>query len=670
MTFSEAPTTNTDFLVNQQNGEEPQSSVAALADGGWIVAWQTYTGDGADGRHIWFERYDAKGNPVQASGEAIAGGSDSGEIVVASPYSGKFYDPMVVALPDGGWLIAWEQSEKIFAQRYDAIGNTVAADGSTVDGDSGVFELADGDSAIDDPSMVTLPDGGWLIIWEESDDILTRRFDADGNGGDTLQVDTTDGGDDDAPTVTVLADGGWLVAWTHDDVGGDSTVFARRYDADGDPAGEEFQVSFTGGYQNNPVVTALENGGWVVTWYGYRPGDDEEDHDYVVFARAYDKDGNPIVPEGNLNEGEVIAFGEAGTFGPDDDLDDAESPYAVGLPDGGWLILARFQDGTDYTYTLVAQRYDATGATVGDAFRITDTYEGRNGPGIDATLNADGDLLITWKTKALGTFDTDLVARVFEAPEIDADAPTFAENGTGPVATVTDPDGDIANVTFEITGGSDADKFVLDQTTGELRFKAAPDYENPTDTDGDNVYEVTVTADDGLLVSEETVSVTVTNVAGETITGTKKKDTLTGTGEEDILIGKKGKDKLNGEDGDDWLRGGKHKDKLCGGEGADSFVFDTKLKNKHADKIKDFEVGIDTIVLDSKIFKKVGGDGLLDAKYFDTGKKADSAKDRILYHEKSGWLRYDKDGKGGHDAVKVAKLDKDLDLSEDDFLIV
>ena len=84
----------------------------------------------------------------------------------------------------------------------------------------------------------------------------------------------------------------------------------------------------------------------------------------------------------------------------------------------------------------------------------------------------------------------------------------------------------------------------------------------------------------------------------------------------------------------------------------------------------DFEVGVDTIVLDKSVFKKTGKAGDLQDKYFDTGKKADSGKDRILYDKKSGWLRYDNDGKGGNDAVKVAKLDKKLDLSADDFMMV
>ena len=45
--------------------------------------------------------------------------------------------------------------------------------------------------------------------------------------------------------------------------------------------------------------------------------------------------------------------------------------------------------------------------------------------------------------------------------------------------------------------GDDASKFEFDPASGELEFKAAPDYETPNSHDGDNIYEVTLSATDG-----------------------------------------------------------------------------------------------------------------------------------------------------------------------------
>ena len=95
-----------------------------------------------------------------------------------------------------------------------------------------------------------------------------------------------------------------------------------------------------------------------------------------------------------------------------------------------------------------------------------------------------------------------------------ANAANVAENTTS-VLTVTATDADLPaqTVTYSITGGADQGKFSINGTTGELTFQAAPDYENPTDADTNNVYAVQVTANDGAgRTVNQTINVTVTPV--------------------------------------------------------------------------------------------------------------------------------------------------------------
>jgi hypothetical protein len=70
----------------------------------------------------------------------------------------------------------------------------------------------------------------------------------------------------------------------------------------------------------------------------------------------------------------------------------------------------------------------------------------------------------------------------------------------------------IAMITFSITGGSDAALFDIDTNSGALTFKTAPDFENPTDTNGDNVYEVQVGATDPDGTTTQDLKITVTDV--------------------------------------------------------------------------------------------------------------------------------------------------------------
>ncbi len=69
--------------------------------------------------------------------------------------------------------------------------------------------------------------------------------------------------------------------------------------------------------------------------------------------------------------------------------------------------------------------------------------------------------------------------------------------------------------TYSITGGTDSSMFTIDSSTGALSFITAPDYENPTDSGTNNVYDVTVQVSDGTLTDTQAIAVTVTNVNPE-----------------------------------------------------------------------------------------------------------------------------------------------------------
>src|SRR5262249_38239351 len=52
------------------------------------------------------------------------------------------------------------------------------------------------------------------------------------------------------------------------------------------------------------------------------------------------------------------------------------------------------------------------------------------------------------------------------------------------------------SLSYSIVGGADEAKFGI-TSGGELTFNSAPDFEAPTDADGDNVYVVKIQASDG-----------------------------------------------------------------------------------------------------------------------------------------------------------------------------
>ena len=113
---------------------------------------------------------------------------------------------------------------------------------------------------------------------------------------------------------------------------------------------------------------------------------------------------------------------------------------------------------------------------------------------------------------------TIMVTDVDEAPEIivgglaitGLSAVSYAENGTGNVATYMAAGPDAASATWSLTG-ADMGDFMI-SSTGVLTFSAAPNYEAPADANADNTYMVTVEANDGTNTAMKAVTINVTNM--------------------------------------------------------------------------------------------------------------------------------------------------------------
>lgn len=92
---------------------------------------------------------------------------------------------------------------------------------------------------------------------------------------------------------------------------------------------------------------------------------------------------------------------------------------------------------------------------------------------------------------------------------------SVAENTTA-ITTVTFTPGSAGGTVLSISGGPDNGDVSINPSTGEVTFTPYPDYEAPADADANNTYIFTVTATEGSLHDDQTITVTVTNDTGET----------------------------------------------------------------------------------------------------------------------------------------------------------
>ncbi len=276
-------------------------TAAAGADGAFVVAWQSYQGNG--GYEIFAQRYDNSG--------AAAGV----EFRVNSHTPGYQIIPTAAAAADGAFVVVWNSSDQdgdysgVFGQRYDSAGQAAGTEFQVTTYTMGAQFF---------PAIGVAADGAFVATWTSGaqDGVFGRRYDSVGQAvGSEFQVSTHTGNLAFFSAVALGADGTFVVAWDGSLDGSNSGVFARRYDSAGQAVGSEFQVNgFTQGVQNYPAVAIRTDGAFAVTWQ-------HDDTSGEVHAQHYDSAGQAVGMEFQINThtldvqtSPAIAVGAAGTF--------------------------------------------------------------------------------------------------------------------------------------------------------------------------------------------------------------------------------------------------------------------------------------------------------------------------------------------------------------------
>ena len=182
-----------------------------------------------------------------------------------------------------------------------------------------------------------------------------------------------------------------------------------------------------------------------------------------------------------------------------------------------YTTIATDRDGDDLTYRLSGT--DASLFTINPATGVVSFMEAPDfeNPG-DAGRNNVYNITVTASDD---TNDTDHAVAI-TVTNVNEDAPSFtspdsvsvAENQTAAyTAVATDADGD--TLIYGLSG-TDAALFTIEPNTGVVSFLVPPDFEDPDDAGGNNVYDITVTASDGDNSTNHDVAITVTNVNDNT----------------------------------------------------------------------------------------------------------------------------------------------------------
>jgi hypothetical protein len=461
-----------------------RSNIGRLADGGYVVVWDSNLQDGSR-TGVYMQRYDAADQKVGIEtrvNTTTLNGQDT---------------PNVVGLADGSFVVTWESDGQdgsswgVYMQRYNAAG-------AAVGGETRVNSYTNSYQGSND--VTALSGGGFVVTWysygQDGDDygVYAQRFNASGAAvGSEFRANTTTAGRQYLPVVTGLADGGFIITWSGNgpgdtDGGG---IFMQRYDASGVAVGSETRVNtatFNGQY--NPDIAALSGGGFVVVWQGF-------DGSYSnVLAQRYDSAGNKLGSETRVHE---TIYG-------------AQNAHITALPDGGYVIV--WQTDQNGTPDIYSRRYDSSGRAQTGEVLVGSMQGGQSDPRVMA-LN-DGSYVVTWGDDS----GTEIFHQRFQTPVSQATlgpAREIVEGTNGDDVFAAGPNGAGNGDTVFGYGGYDRLELI---SAGTLDARAMT-LRNVEELRGSS-------GDDGFIVDAKTLA------AVSTIDGADGTDTLYLTGSVDL----------------------------------------------------------------------------------------------------------------------------------------
>ena len=241
------------------------------------------------------------------------------------------------------------------------------------------------------------------------------------------------------------------------------------------------------------------------------PLDTGEDNEYNIEIFADDKNSTTTlqvtITVTDVNEPPQFPTSDTGTRSVTENTTAGQN---VGAP-----VSAPDPEGDSLTYSLSgadAGHFDINDSTGQILAKSELDYEGRKSYSV--TVSVRDSLNVDGNPDAVTDDEIDITINLIgenEAPLITgATSTNFAENGTRAVASYTGRDPEGGSVYWTVLGTDSAYFAITD--SGVLSFDPAPDFEDPDDSDRNNVYHVTVQASDGNNINRLDMTVTVTNV--------------------------------------------------------------------------------------------------------------------------------------------------------------
>lgn len=402
--------------------DQVEPAVAMNSSGAFVLVWQAEGNEGS-GSDVFSIRCDSNGDAL-----------DSANILVNTQTKQPQRTPAVGIDESGNYLVTW-QSQKTDGFSWGIVGRAFNADGSDAREVNDVLNSNDFLVNVNEkgpqttPAISMAPDGKTIVVWAgpfvpthggESESENTEEEGVEGSGGhqpslfgrifdsagsidkepgvDALNVNGLEfqiavvGAGEDAPNAaTALTDGNFIVVWSSFENPEDPSgygIYGQLVTPDGVLIGTKFLINQTTmGYQTNPAVTALPDGGFAVAWQSEVRGSSETAGSVEsIFGRVFTNNGS-----GNFTGGDEFSCC------PPDKSGNQTHPAIASDSLGNFIVVweSDAQESDEDITEIYAQRFSADGTAIGVCFRVnSNTETAQVSPKV--AMNANGQFAIAW----------------------------------------------------------------------------------------------------------------------------------------------------------------------------------------------------------------------------------------------------------------------------------
>jgi hypothetical protein len=404
-----------EFVVNTLTADwQSKSNVASAPNGNFMAIWHQSNGyvegqlfntsgekqgsqftiqDGFNGLSDVVA--DAQGNfwvvsSVNNGSGYVSKYSNTGELLVDSlvlPSEGVASDPVITALSDGRVLVSWYDGQNRLGS--DIYGQFITAEG-LLSGTPFVVNttIAENQSK---PAVAALTSGGFVVVWQsllqdgDLAGVYAQVFDAAGEGGSEILVNTNITGNQVRAYVTARSDGGFVVGWTDAAALPQGQVYLQSYTAAGELQGGNQVVSVdnvtTINNSENLEFAELTDGSLVAVWNAWSGSQN-------IYGRTFKLQRKALPELGDLSDILMLNNVDTGT---------QINPGIASLPDNQFVLVYEDRSGNDGSLTgIFGGIYDSDMQLLHDCGVInTSTNSYQEFPHVAASPN--GNFMVIWR---------------------------------------------------------------------------------------------------------------------------------------------------------------------------------------------------------------------------------------------------------------------------------